>query len=286
MKKKIFMAFIFCFIVLIFASCKSKKDDGNDQTNAPEDVVVGGMEGAEGIFGKTEEPPYSLKLQRGTYDGSTWTWTDTTSLSVSNILPGDSFFFRIIIITSKNINLNMNFSGIESDIDSSIRVSNQYVTLGGSKKYDIVNNKVQVTEGGSAKTLYNISGSTISLADYKIEDVIRFYDYGICNTNDDSIVSGTPNIIVYYDNVPLDDNVLGDGITPSTLKNASANYDVRLWGDQNVAFAYFALELNLAAARTNYSYTLDGETITCFDPILYIAQYLNIKRINIEEVNN
>lgn len=36
MKKRIFMASIFCFIALIFASCKSKKDDGNDQTNAPE----------------------------------------------------------------------------------------------------------------------------------------------------------------------------------------------------------------------------------------------------------
>ena len=286
MKKKVFIASIFCFIVLLLSSCNSKKVDGNDQTNAPEDVVVGGMEGAEGIFGTTEKEDYTLKLQRGTYDGFSWTWTDTTSLSVSNILPGDSVFFRIAIMTSKNINLKMHFSGFYSYVGDYIGVSNKYVTFGGLKKYDIVNNKVQVTEGGSAKTLYNISGSTVSLADYKVEDVFRFYDYGICDTNDDSIVSGTPGIKVYYDNVPLDNNVLGDGITPSTLDNASANYNVRLWGDQNVAFAYFALELNIAAVRINYSYMLDGETITCFDSNLYTAQYLDIKRINIEEVNN
>lgn len=288
MKKRIFMASIFCFIALIFASCKSKKDDGNDQTNAPEGIVVGGMEDAEGVFGTTEKEGYTLKLQRGTYnsDDSTWTWTDTETLSVSPILPGDSAFFRIAIMTSKNINLKMNFSGFYSYVGDYIGVSNKYVTLGGLKKYNIVNNKVQVTEGGSTKTLYNISGSTVSLADYKVEDVFRFYDYGICNANDDSIVSGKPGIKVYYDNVPMDNNVLGDGITPSTLDNSSANYDIRLWGDQNVAFAYFALELSLSAVRINYSYTLDGETITCFDSYLYVAQYLNIKRINIEEVNN
>ncbi len=285
MKKKVFIASIICFIVLLLSSCKSKKDDGNDQTNAPEGVVVGGMGDAEGIFDQTDDD-YTLKLQRGTYDGFSWTWTDTETLSVSPIVPGDSAFFRIAIMTSKNINLKMNFSGFYSYVGDYIGVSNQYVTFGGSKKYDIVNNKVQVTEGDSAKTLYNISGSTVSLADYKVEDVFRFYDYGICNTDDDSIVSGKPGIKVYYDNVPMDNNVLGDGITPSTLDNASANYDVRLWGDQNVAFAYFALELNIAAVRTNYSYTHDGETITCFDSHLYTAQYLNIKRINIEEVNN
>jgi hypothetical protein len=285
MKKKVFIASIFCFIVLLLSSCNSKKGDGDNQAETPEGVVVGGMEGAEGIFDQTEDD-YSLKLQRGTYDGFSWTWTDTETLSVSPILPGDSAFFRIAIMTSKNINLKMNFSGFYSYVGDYIGVSNKYVTFGGLKKYDIVNNKVQVTEGGSAKTLYNISGSTVSLADYKVEDVFRFYDYGICNTNDDSIVSGKPGIKVYYDNVPLDNNVLGDGITPSTLDNASANYNVRLWGDQNVAFAYFALELNIAAVRTNYSYTLDGETITCFDSNLYTAQYLNIKRINIEEVNN
>ena len=286
MKKKVFIASIFCFIVLLLSSCNSKKGDGDNQAEAPEGVVVGGMEGAEGIFGTTEKEGYTLKLQRGTYDGLSWTWTDTETLSVPSILPGDSVFFRIAIMTSKNINLKMNFSGFYSYVGDYIGVSNKYVTLGGLKKYDIVDNKVQVTEGGSAKTLYNISGSAVSLADYKVEDVFRFYDYGICNTNDDSIVSGEPGIKVYYDNVLLDNNVLGDGITPSTLDNASANYDVRLWGDQNVAFAYFALEFNLAAVRTNYSYTLDGETITCFDSYLYVAQYLNIKRINIEEVNN
>ena len=238
---------------------------------------------AEGIFGKTEDEDYTLKLQRGTYNSanSTWTWTDTTSLSISNIQPGDSFFFRIIITTSKNINLNMDFSGIESDIDNSIAVENGYVTIGSTKRYNIVNNKVQVTEGGSAKTLYNISGSTVSLADYKVEDTFRFYNYGVCTTNPNSIISGVSGVTVTYAGSPLDNDVSNDGITPVALGNVATNYSVTASGSQTVAFAYFALEFNDEASIVDYSYTFDGNTKTCSDSNLYQSQYLNIKRINV-----
>ncbi|MBQ9900358.1 MAG: hypothetical protein IJM36_04460 [Acholeplasmatales bacterium] len=238
---------------------------------------------AEGIFGKTEDEDYTLKLQRGTYNSanSTWTWTDTTSLSISNIQPGDSFFFRIIITTSKNINLNMDFSGIESDIDSSIAVENGYVTIGSTKRYNIVNNKVQITEGGSAKTLYNISGSTVSLADYKVEDTFRFYSYGICTTNPNSVVSGTSGVTVTYAGSPLDNDVSNDGITPVVLGSVATNYTVTAAGTDTIAFAYFALEFNDEASIVDYSYTFDGSTKTCSDSNLYQSQYLNIKRINV-----
>ena len=240
---------------------------------------------AEGIFGKTEDEDYTLKLQRGTYNSnnSTWTWTDTTSLSISNIQPGDSFFFRIIITTSKNINLNMDFSGIESDIDSSIAVENGYVTIGSTKRYNIVNNKVQVTEGASAKTLYNISGSTVSLADYKVEDTFRFYSYGICTTNPNSIVSGTSGVTVTYAGSPLDNDVSNDGITPVALGNVATNYTVTAAGTDTIAFAYFALEFNDEASIVDYSYTFDNNTKECSDSNLYQSQYLNIKRINVLE---
>ena len=238
---------------------------------------------ADGIFGQTEDDDYTLKLQRGTYSSadSTWTWTDTTSLSISNIQPGDSFFFRIIITTSKSINLNMDFSGIESDIDSSIAVSNGYVTIGASKRYNIVNNKVQITEGSSTKTLYNISGSTISLADYKVEDTFRFYNYGVCPTNPNSIISGTSGVTVTYNNASLDNDVSNDGITPAELGNVATNYSVTASGSQTIAFAYFALEFNDEASIVDYSYTFDGNTKTCSDSNLYQSQYLNIKRINV-----
>lgn len=241
---------------------------------------------AEGIFGKTEDQDYSLKLQRGTYNSSdsTWTWTDTTSLSISNIQPGDSFFFRIIITTSRNINLNMDFSGIESDIDSSIAVSNGYITIGATKRYNIVNNKVQVTEGGSTKTLYNISGSTVSLADYKVEDTFRFYNYGVCPTNPTTITSGVSGVAVTYNSLPLDNDVSNDGITPSALGSVATNYSVTASGSgDTIAFAYFALEFNDEASIVDYSYTFDGNTKTCSDSNLYQSQYLNIKRINVLE---
>lgn len=241
---------------------------------------------AEGIFGQTEDEDYTLKLQRGTYNSSnqTWTWTDTTSLSISNIQPGDSFFFRIIITTSRSINLNMDFSGIESDVDNSISVNNGYITIGSSKRYNIANNKVTVTEGGATKTLYNVSGSTVSLADYKVEDTFRFYNYGVCETNPNSTVSGTSGVTVTYGGSSLDNDVTNDNLTGITLGAVQTNYSVTAAETgTTIAFAYFALEFNDEASIVDYSYTFDGNTKTCSDSNLYQSQYLNIKRINVLE---
>ena len=241
---------------------------------------------AEGIFGKTEDEDYTLKLQRGTYNStnSTWTWTDTTSLSISNIQPGDSFFFRIIITTSRNINLNMDFAGIESDVDNSISVNNGYITIGSSKRYNIANNKVTVTEDGATKTLYNVSGSTVSLADYKVEDTFRFYNYGVCTTNPTSIISGTSGVTVTYNDSPLDNDVTNDNLTGIALGAVQTNYSVTAAETgTTIAFAYFALEFNDEASTVDYTYTFDGNTKTCSDSNLYQSQYLNIKRINVLE---
>lgn len=240
---------------------------------------------AEGIFGRTEDEDYSLKLQRGIYNStnSTWTWTDTNSLSISNIQPGDSFFFRIIITTSRDIRLDMDFAGIESAVDSSITAANGYVSIGATKKYNIVNNSVKVTEGGQSKTLYNITGNKVELVDYKVEDTFRFYNYGICTTNPNSVISGTSNVTVTYNNQPLDNNVSNDNITPVPLGNVQTNYSVTSTGTNTIAFAYFALEFNDAASIVDYSYTFDNVLKTCSDSNLYQSQYLNIKRINVLE---
>lgn len=239
---------------------------------------------AEGIFGKTKDDDYTLKLQRGTYNNSTWTWTDTTSLSLANIQPGDSFFFRIIITTSRNINLNMDFTDIESKIDNSITVSNGYVYIGSAKKYNVVNNKVTVTEGGSAKTLYNISGSDISLDAYKVENTFKFYNYGVCATSPNTITSGVSNVTVTYNNQALDNDVTNDNLTPSDLGAVRTNYSVTASGSgDTIAFAYFALEFNDEASIVNYSYSLDSINKTCSDSNLYQAQVLNIKKINVLE---
>ncbi len=276
MNKKLLLCMLFSLALFLFVSCKKVKDnnDNNDSVHVEE------------IFDKTEDEDFSLKLQRGIYNSSnqTWTWTDTTSLSISNIQPGDSFFFRIIITTSRNINLNMDFSGIESDIDNSISVSNGYVLIGSTKKYNIVNNKVTVNEGGASKTLYNISGSTVSLGDYKVEDTFKFYNYGVCTTNPTTIVSGTSGITVTYAGSPLDNDVTNDGITPDDLGSVATNYSVTASGSETTAFAYFALEFNDAASIVDYSYTFDNNTKECSDSNLYQSQYLNIKRINVTKL--
>jgi len=240
---------------------------------------------AEGIFGKTADTDYTLKLQRGTYDSDseTWTWTDTNSLSISNIQPGDSFFFRIIITATRTINFNMQFAGIESEVDSSITAVNDYIYIGSSKRYNIVNNAVTVTSGNATKTLYNVSGDEITLDDYKVEDTFRFYSYGVCTTSPTTVTSPVSNVSVTYNSNPLDDDVTNDGITPSVLGNVETNYQVTASGTETVAFAYFALEFNDAASIVDYSYTFDGNTKTCSDSNLYQSQKLNIKRINVVE---
>ena len=240
---------------------------------------------ATGIFGRTEDEDYSLKLQRGVYNSTnkTWTWTDTNSLSISNIQPGDSFFFRIIITCSRNINLDMDFAGIESKVDSSITVLNDAIYIGSTKKYNVVNNAVKVTEGSTEKTLYTISNGQANLADYLVENTFKFYNYGVCTTSPNSVDSGTSDVTVTYNNKPLDNVVSNDGITPVNLGAVATNYSVTASGSETIAFAYFALEFNDAASIVNYSYTFDGNNKTCSDSNLYQSQYLNIKSINVLE---
>lgn len=241
---------------------------------------------ATGIMAGTAGDEYTLKLQRGSYNStnSTWTWTDTTSLSLSNIQPGDSFFFRVIITTSRDINLNMSFADIESKIDSSITVSNDYLYIGSAKKYNVSNNKVTVTENSTTKTLYNISGSDISLDSYKVEDTFKYYNYGICQTSPDTTTTGTSNVSVKYNGKVLDNDVTNDNITPDDLNSVESSFSVTASGSgDTVAFAYFALEFNDEASTVNYSYSLDSINKTCSDSNLYQAQILNIKKINVAE---
>ena len=160
---------------------------------------------ADGIFGSTSSDSFALELERGEYDENTgWSWESTKSLSITNMQPGSTFFFRFKINASKAGKFKTVFNDVESKIDPSTVVEKEtisdddYVFLNGYKYYKMDNtNKVpiKVKDGNNIVTKYlytyeeeqvtnpeteeEETVGTFSLADFKVEDMFVFYDYGI-----------------------------------------------------------------------------------------------------------
>lgn len=116
-----------------------------------------------GISGSTADDAFSLTLERGEYDSrnKTWRWEPTTSLSVTNMEPGDAFFFRFKITAQKagtmKASLKSIESGIQEDIiDREIETvgvdTHYYVTVNGAKKYEMNSGGTSVGIVGSSDT--------------------------------------------------------------------------------------------------------------------------------------
>ena len=155
-----------------------------------------------GIVGSTEGDRFALELERGEYNNGTWEWQETKSLAISNMQPGDAFFFRFKINVLKEGKFSTEFSDVESKIDPDIILSregttdNYYLNLNGNKYVDMnsTGTLAQVSVGVDSehsenKTLYSYDTAVhnpeiteyerFSLVDFKVEDTFKFYDYGI-----------------------------------------------------------------------------------------------------------
>ena len=89
---------------------------------------------ATNIMGESATDNFTLNLERGEYDGSSWTWTPTKSLSISNMQPGDTFFFRFRIESHKGGSLKIKLTDIESKItEGKITLDGDNVLLNGSE---------------------------------------------------------------------------------------------------------------------------------------------------------
>ena len=225
---------------------------------------------ASGITGKTEDGSFTLELERGTYNSANtekWTWDKTKALSISNMQPNDVFFFRFKITAKNGGSLKVKLSGIESAITSSVTVSGTSVLIGGVKYFDLANNKVTVKNGDTTLgTLYNYSNSELSLADFKVEDTFKFYDYGIGTVN-----FYKPDSAIYYtDSISEAPN---SGVVLSNITTTYSNLS------EGVSYGYFALEFNDALSLKTYTH-LDGTVKT--DNNLYQAQTLSISSISVE----
>ena len=174
-----------------------------------------------GIVGSTEGDRFSLELERGEYNNGTWEWQETKSLAISNMQPGDVFFFRFKITVLKQGQFSTQFTDIESKIDPEVvlaragEVDDYYVSLNGNKYVNMnsAGTLAQVSVGADSehsetKTLYSYDSEQatdyekFSLVDFKVEDTFNFYDYGIGDSTflyDDNVENDSTGYAVVID---------------------------------------------------------------------------------------
>ena len=216
---------------------------------------------ASGISASTDDGLFTLELERGTYADDTWSWTPTSSLSISNMQPNDTFFFRFKITARSEGSLRVKLSGISSNLqEDSVTLSNDNISVlvNGAKCYELDNNnRVMI----NSQILYTYANSSFSLGYYLVQNTFKYYDYEI----------GTSSF-------EYDDNVLNSPNAGVQLLDISATYNV---SDAGIFYGYFALEFNDQLSLVNYQH-IDG--ITKEDSNLYQSQILAIKQISVETI--
>ena len=230
---------------------------------------------ASGIVASTKDSDFVLRLERGTYNSTTedWTWTPTTSLSITNMQPDDAFFFRFIIEANVTGRINVKLSQVTSALDETITLGsdNKSVLVGGAKYYELDNSNKVIIKGdndATLGTLYEYSNSKFNLKDFLVQDTFNFYDYGL--GTEDFYRTGT----TYYT-----DDVSECPNTATPLDDITAYYSIASTG---VTYGYFALEFNDELSIEEYVH-LDGMLKS--DSNLYQSQVLAIKTISVEAVH-
>ena len=241
-----------------------------------------------GIVGETNSDNFTLELQRGTYNaGSTtkWTWENTNNLAISNMQPGDAFFFRFKITASKAGKFKVSLSQIVSQIQENSLVRTA-VTTGGNTKYYVTMNGTKLYEMQTATLLsiysdkagstklgdlysYDAEEEVFGLVDFKVEDAFKFYDYQV----------GGDNFFNTYDNVVTNDGTITTN--SKSIKNFTTEYTIPSVSETNVWYGYFALEFNEGLSLKTYKH-FDGQVKE--DSNLFQAQVLAIRQFGLEEV--
>lgn len=133
---------------------------------------------ASGIIGSTNDPNIDYTLEA--YDSTSNSYSDTKTMSFSNIKPGDTFYFRFKIAphdTSLDVSalkFDITFTSFTSSLQENTLTydnTNNIITYDSVKLYSVTNNEVTFDD----KTLYKISDSSILLGDYEIKDTFKVY---------------------------------------------------------------------------------------------------------------
>lgn len=143
---------------------------------------------ASGLVSTSKDDPFLYSLEY--YSKNSYIEFNDDSLSLSNIYPSDVFYFRVKVSKknseeSSNYNFNIQLSNIVSDLDSKLSASysnsTYIVSYDEVPLYTSTTDAISITNSSTneEKTLYTITKSdstyTLSLADYKIEDVFKLY---------------------------------------------------------------------------------------------------------------
>lgn len=247
-------------------------------------------------FGSTATDGYTITLERGTYNAGTWTWTSTTSLELSNLQPGDVYYFRFVISYENASRIQTQFSNINSRLtEDSVTLytdnatNNKYVQIAGTNVnwLRVTGNEVIITESNNNQTttsrLYSISGSTITLntTAYNVADTFKFYNYGLGTSifHQDATISATDN--------KEDSGTVGSGIVLTNLPQYPITYNLNTFtpedSNNKVGYGYFALEFNDTLSLKNYLH-IDNKYYE--DSNLYQCQMLSIGSVAVQTLKD
>lgn len=231
--------------------------------------------------GITAGTGYTINLERGKFENNTWIWENTKTLELSNLQPGDSYYFRFVIDYEIDTIIQTSFSNITSKVqEDSLIVLGNYVQIVGTDQnwLMIKNNEVLITEveGNTKKThrLFSINGNVeLDTTEYNVADTFKFYDYGLGQetfTQADKKVEAS-------DRKEDNSGTIGSGIILTAMEDNQVTYDLTNYTSQSAnghtAYGYFALEFNDSLSTKNYEH-LDGTVSS--DSNLYQCQVLSI----------
>ena len=176
---------------------------------------------ASSIVGATDIEHTTFTLER--WNESSSAWVNVSKIEQNNSLPGTTIYLRLKCVNENSfeIKLNAKFEGISSNLDTNfVKVNQSKISYNGVPRYDVVSNKVSVdpvTVGTTIKSvLYNISNSTITLGDFKIEDGYVIENFGSTETKTGAISS--------VDDITEDLKLLSDNILEGTTISTGTSY--------------------------------------------------------------
>ncbi len=178
---------------------------------------------ASGIIGSTNDPNIDYTLEA--YDSTSTSYSDTNTMSFSNIKLGDTFYFRFKIaphdktLDVSTLKFDITFTSFASSLQENTLTydsDKSIITYDSVKLYSVSDNKVTFGE----KTLYNISDSTIKLGEYEIEDTFKVY----------------PNV--------KNGDDLGDGTLLTEVLSTYKDDDNYIANEKGNYYFYFTLEFN------------------------------------------
>ncbi len=261
---------------------------------------------ASGIIASTAGDPYTLHLERGTFSyvddtdennnfennkGWIWQWKQTETMLFSDIQPGDTFFFRIVLDSSaeSNMDFDISFSKIKSSLMSDIvkaYINKQLVkytlTADATPQY-LIDSTVVVGDVIPSKTYYEYDSTNSTYkytTDYEFVSgksyyKIKPYYIGVFTADNNVIVQDLVKPNTYYERKgagTTESPYYYEMTTDAKYLEGKTYYKARFVLDTNPDFStnkYYekgelpttknAIGYNYDTDKYNYLYTLDAE---------------------------